>query len=154
MDEKDNFTPYAVVSKAVEWFKKPGYFDMKTVAEKPGNELYGPEGTVLGASDAYRHIVGSALYARKFGDFIAKNLGDYNEWKLSEQDRDVYKEESEMDRINNAIGLDIAKKAKTEEDVYRLAKEAIEKKKAFYYDNITANRKRIETDRKKAGMLN
>jgi hypothetical protein len=154
MDEKDKFTPYAVISKAVDWFNKPGYFDMKTVAEKPGNQLYGSEGTVLGASDAYRHLVGSALYARKFGETIAKGLGNYNEWKFSEQDRNLYKEESDMDRFNNALGLEIAKKAKTEEDVYRLAREAIENNKAFYYDNITANRKRIETDRKKEGMLN
>lgn len=152
MDKNDdNFTPFAIIK---DWYSRPGIFDIKEKAVDAGNKLYGSESTVLGASDAYRHIVGSALYARKFGDFIAKNLGDYNEWKFSEQDRDVYKEESDMDRINNAIGLDIAKKAKTEEDVYRLAKEAIEKKKAFYYDNITANRKRIETDRKKASMLN
>jgi hypothetical protein len=72
---------------------------------------------------------------------------------FSEQDRQLYKEESDMDRKNNAIGLEIARKAKTEEDVYRMAKEAIENKEAFYYDNITANRKRIETDAKKENML-
>jgi predicted RNase H-like HicB family nuclease len=108
----------------------------------------------MGASDAYRHIVGQALYARKFGETIAEAMGNYNEWKFSEQDREVYKEESDMDRKNNAIGLEIARKAKTEEDVYRMAQEAIKNKEAIYYDNETADKKRLETDRKKASMLN
>jgi hypothetical protein len=59
-----------------------------------------------------------------------------------------------MDRKNNAIGLEIARKAKTEEDVYRMAEEAIKNKEALYYDNETADKKRLETDRKKASMLN
>lgn len=152
MDKNDNnFTPFAIIR---DWYSKPGYFDMKRVAEKPGNELYGSKGTVMGASDAYRHIVGQALYARKFGETIAGAMGNFNEWKFSEQDRDVYKEESEMDRKNNAIGLEIARKAKTEEDVYRMAQEAIKNKEAIYYDNETADKKRLETDRKKASMLN
>jgi hypothetical protein len=151
MDKNDNnFTPFAIIR---DWYSKPGYFDMKRVAEKPGNELYGSGGTVLGASDAYRHIVGQALYARKFGETIAGAMGNIHEMNFSEQDRQLYKEESDMDRKNNAIGLEIARKAKTEEDVYRMAKEAIENKEAFYYDNITANRKRIETDAKKENML-
>lgn len=152
MDKNDNnFTPFAIIR---DWYSKPGYFDMKRVAEKPGNELYGSKGTVMGASDAYRHIVGQALYARKFGETIAGAMGNFNEWKFSEQNRDVYKEESEMDRKNNAIGLEIARKAKTEEDVYRMAQEAIKNKEAIYYDNETADKKRLETDRKKASMLN
>jgi hypothetical protein len=73
---------------------------------------------------------------------------------FSEQDRQLYKEESDMDRKNNAIGLEIARKAKTEEDVYRMAQEAIKNKEAIYYDNETADKKRLETDRKKASMLN
>jgi hypothetical protein len=152
MDKNDdNFTPFAIIR---DWYSKPGYFDMKSKAEVPGNKLYGSKGTVMGASDAYRHIVGQALYARKFGETIAGAMGNFNEWKFSEQDRDVYKEESEMDRKNNAIGLEIARKAKTEEDVYRMAQEAIKNKEAIYYDNETADKKRLETDRKKASMLN
>lgn len=150
MEKENKFTPFTIIAN---WYNKPGYFNMKEKAEKPGNELYGSGGTVLGASDAYRHIVGQALYARKFGETIAGALGKVNEMHLSEQNQKLYKEESDMDRKNNAIGLEIARKAKTEEDVYRMAKEAIENKEAFYYDNITANRKRIKTDAKKESML-
>lgn len=152
MDKNENnFTPFAIIRN---WYNKPGYFDMKAKAETPGNKLYGSEGTVLGASDAYRHIVGQALYARKFGETIAGTLGKVHEMHLSEQDQQLFKEESEMDKKNNAIGLRIAKEAKTEEDIYRLAQEAIKNKEAFYYDNETANKKRLETDRLKASMLN
>lgn len=152
MDKNDNnFTPFAIIR---DWYSRPGYFDMKAKAEVPGNKLYGSEGTVLGASDAYRHIVGQALYARKFGEPIAGALGKFHEMHFSEQDQQLYKEESNMDKKNNAIGLRIAREAKTEDDVYRMAQEAIKNKEAFYYDNETANKKRLETDRKKASMLN
>jgi len=152
MDKNDSsFTPFAIIR---DWYNKPGYFDMKAKAEVPGNKLYGSEGTVLGASDAYRHIVGQALYARKFGEAVAGAMGNLHEMYLSEQDQKLYKEESDMDRKNNAIGLRIAREAKTEEDVYRLAQEAIKNKEAVYYDNEIANKKRLETDRKKASMLN
>ena len=152
MDKNDNnFTPFAIIR---DWYSKPGYFDMKSKAETPGNTLYGSKGTVMGASDAYRHIVGQALYARKFGETIAGAMGNIHEMNFSEQDRQLYKEESDIDRKNNAIGLEIARKAKTEEDVYRMAQEAIKNKEAIYYDNETADKKRLETDRKKASMLN
>lgn len=148
---KDNFTPFAIIR---DWYNKPGYFDMKAKAEDPGNKLYGSKGTVLGASDAYRHIVGQALYARKFGEPIAGAMGKFHEMQFSEQDQQLYKEESDMDRHNNAIGLRIARDAKTEEDVYKMAEEAIKNKEAIYFDNETANKKRLETDRKKESMLN
>ena len=152
MDKNDdNFTPFAIIK---DWYSRPGIFDIKEKAVDAGNKLYGSEGTVLGASDAYRHIVGQALYARKFGEPIAGTMGKLREMYFSEQDQELYKEESDMDKKNNAIGLRIAKKAKTEEDVYRLAQEAIKNKEAFYYDNETATKKRLETDRKKASMLN
>lgn len=152
MDKNDdNFTPFAIIR---DWYSRPGIFDMKEKAEVPGNKLYGSKGTVLGASDAYRHIVGQALYARKFGEPIAGAMGKLHEMYFSEQDQQLYKEESDMDRHNNAIGLRIARDAKTEEDVYRMAQEAIKNKEAIYFDNETANKKRLETDRKKAEMLN
>jgi hypothetical protein len=151
MDKNDsNFTPFAIIR---DWYSMPGYFDMKQKAEIPGNKLYGSKGTVLGASDAYRHIVGQALYARKFGETIASAMGKLHEYQFSEQDKELYKQESDMDRHNNAIGLRIAREAKTEEDVYRLAQEAIKNKEAIYLDNEEANRQRLETDRKKESML-
>ena len=35
-----------------------------------------------------------------------------------------------------------------------MAQEAIKNKEAIYFDNETANKKRLETDRKKESMLN
>ena len=151
MEKENKFTPFTIIA---DWYNKPGYFNMKEKAETPGNSLYGSKGTVLGASDAYRHLVGQALYAKKFGETIAKTMGNMHEMYFSEQDRQVYKEETAMDRHNNNIGLRIAREAKTEEDIYRLAKEAIENKEALYYDNKTANEKRIEIDRLKESLLN
>ena len=55
-------------------------------------------------------------------------MGNIHEMYFSEQDRQVYKEETAMDRHNNNIGLRIAREAKTEEDIYRLAEEAIKNK--------------------------
>ena len=151
MEKENKFTPFTIIAN---WYNKPGYFDMKEKVETPGNTIYGSKGTVLGASDAYRHLVGQALYAKKFGETIAKVMGNMHEMYFSEQDRQVYKEETAMDRHNNNIGLRIAREAKTEEDIYRLAKEAIENKEALYYDNETEDKKRIETERLKASMLN
>lgn len=119
---EDNFTPFAIIR---DWYNKPGYFDMKAKAEIPGNKLYGSEGTVLGASDAYRHIVGQALYARKFGEPIAGAMGKFHEMQLSEQDQQLYKEESDMDRHNNAIGLRIAKEAKQKKKFIRWHKKQL-----------------------------
>lgn len=151
MEKENKFTPFTIIAN---WYNKPGYSNMKEKAEDPGNTLYGSKGTVLGASDAYRHLVGQALYAKKFGETIAKVMGNIHEMYFSEQDQEVYKEETAMDKHNNAIGLRIAREAKTEEDIYRLAEEAIKNKEALYYDNETADKKRIETDRLKASMLN
>lgn len=58
-------------------------------------------------SNDLRHQYVSALYARNLGDNWAKRLGDWNEiMDMSGSGR----EDTEIDKINNQIGRDYAKK--------------------------------------------
>lgn len=129
MADKGKFTPVAVV-------KWPNFFQSRNIALDKAKEAYGPREEHNARGDAYRHIVWQALLAKQYGDKTAKGMGDYHEAPLpawmggagTSPDPD----ETSMDQFNNAIGRQIAAQAKTEADIYRLAKEYVDSGKAKY----------------------
>lgn len=119
---KDKFTPYAVVASRV--------------AEKKAEETYSPREQHNARGDAYRHLVWQALMARNQSPAKAKLAGDYHEsfmpYLLGGGGFDQPSEEKQMDLYNNSLGRRIASQAKSEADIYRLAKEYIDKGIAKY----------------------
>lgn len=129
MADKGKFTPVAVV-------KWPNFFQSRNIALDKAKQAYGPTEEHNARGDAFRHIVWQALLAKQYGDVTAKGMGDYHEapipaW-MGGAGLDPDKDETSMDQFNNAIGREIASKAKTEEDIYRLAKEYVDSGKAKY----------------------
>lgn len=129
MADKGKFTPVAVV-------KWPNFFQSRNIALDKAKEAYGPTEEHNARGDAYRHIVWQALLAKQYGDKTAKGMGDYHEapipaW-LGGAGTSPDADETSMDQFNNAVGRQIAAQAKTEADIYRLAKEYVDSGKAKY----------------------
>jgi hypothetical protein len=123
------FTPVAVV-------KWPNFFQSRNIALDKAKQAYGPTEEHNARGDAYRHIVWQALLAKQYGDKTAKGMGDYHEapipaW-MGGAGMSPDQDETSMDQFNNAIGRQIAAQAKTEADIYRLAKEYVDSGKAKY----------------------
>jgi hypothetical protein len=128
-DMDGKFTPVAVV-------KWPNFFQSRNIALDKAKQAYGPTEEHNARGDAYRHIVWQALLAKQYGDKTAKGMGDYHEapipaW-MGGAGMSPDKDETSMDQFNNAIGRQIAAQAKTEADIYRLAKEYVDSGKAKY----------------------
>lgn len=129
MANKGKFTPVAVV-------KWPGLLESRKISLQKGKEVYGDVEEHNMRGDAYRHLVWQALMAKKYGELPAKGFADWHEapipaW-LGGAGTDPNMNEVAMDQQNNALGREIARKAKTEEDIYRLAKEYVDSGKARY----------------------
>jgi ATP:corrinoid adenosyltransferase len=132
MADKGKFTPIAVAKK--RW--PSGIKDIANIsgslaeATYPGNEQW------QGRGDAFRHIVWQALMAKQYGETAAKAAGFYHELPLGAAfkaaDTDQSDEEKQQDLYNNKLGIDIASKSKTVEDIYNFAKEAVDSGKAKY----------------------
>lgn len=78
-----------------------------------------------GPADAYRHIVGVAELRRRYGFLVAWGIATGNEVRGTHE-RNHPPELRGMDDHNNAIGLEIGAKARTYEEVVRLARAAID----------------------------
>lgn len=122
-----DFTPYAIVSK--------------NIAEKKAIDTYGKNKQYNAEGDAYRHLVWSALMAKKYGPETTANISGYHEsnmpfWLGGGGGLVPYlfpnqpANEKTMDTANNSLGLEIANKAKNEEEIYKLAKEYVDSGKA------------------------
>lgn len=78
-----------------------------------------------GPADAFRHIIGVAELRRRFGYGVAYVIATGNEvWGTHARSRSLASRE--MDDHNNAIGLAIGAKARTYEEVVRLAQAAMD----------------------------
>lgn len=73
-----------------------------------------------GPADAYRHILGIAEAARRYGPLPAFAAGEFNE-TFGSDDPDS----SDMDRINNRIALRISRTAKSRDEIVRMARAEI-----------------------------
>ena len=128
-DMDGKFTPVAVV-------KWPNFFQSRNIALDKAKQAYDSTEEHNMRGDAYRHIVWQALLAKQYGDKTAKGMGDYHEapipaW-MGGAGINPNPNETKMDQFNNAIGREIAAKAKTEADIYRLAKEYVDSGRAKY----------------------
>lgn len=101
-------------------------FSVNTYAIKKAESEYGPE--MLQDRDAYRHLIGIAMLAKRQGNKYAETVGKLHESMLpiigappGQTD-----EEKDMDTFNNVLGLEIAGKAKTDEDIFRMAREYVD----------------------------
>jgi hypothetical protein len=131
MADKGKFTPIAVTKK-----KWPNLLDARSNAINKAKELYGVTEEHNARGDAYRHLVWQALTAKRYGDSLASAMGNYHELGIPAMmggaGINPDPDEVAMDKFNNQLGRQIAKEAKTEEDVYRLAQEYIDSGKAKY----------------------
>lgn len=129
MADKSKFTPVAII----QW---PGFFKSRNISLDKAKEVYGPTEEHNMRGDAYRHLVWQALMSKKFGPDFARLVGEYHESRMPAMlgGAGIFpdEQEKEMDLYNNALGLEIAKQAKTPEDVYKLAKEYVDSGKAKY----------------------
>jgi hypothetical protein len=129
------FTPYAVVKTKTKT-KYPGFFDSAEVAGGLAEATYPPETQWQGKGDAFRHLVWQALLAKKYNSTVADYAGKYHELPLGQTLRaaalDQTDEEKAQDLYNNALGREIASKAKSVEDIYLLAKEYVDSGKAKF----------------------
>lgn len=88
---------------------------------------YGWKSRINGPGDAFRHLVGTALLAKKHGSPYAEFVTSLHEspylpffGALGHS-----KEDREMDLYNNRLGLELATQAKDYDDLVRMAKEYI-----------------------------
>lgn len=103
-----------------------GMSEEKRMVSEKGNQLYGKETELGGKSDAFRHIVFSAMLAQKYGDLPAETLSKVNEtftWNQPESQK-------EMDLANDAIGRKIGKSAKSLDEIFAMAQAEIDTGKA------------------------
>jgi hypothetical protein len=98
----------------------------KEFATNVGVETYGKESELGGKADAMRHITFSALASQQYSEPVAKTISVLNENITYNQSP----AEKSMDYANDAIGRDIAKKAKYKDEIVQMAKEAIDSGKA------------------------
>jgi len=89
-------------------------------------ETYGKKTELGGKADAMRHITFSALASQQYSEPVAKTISVLNE-NITYNQSDA---EKSMDYANDAIGRDIAKKAKSKDEIVQMAKEAIDSGKA------------------------
>ena len=82
--------------------------------------------------DAFRHLVGSALLAKRKGVPYAEFITGLHEakWLPVIGGMGNSPAETQMDTYNNTLGIDIAKKAKSYDDIVNLAKQYIETNRA------------------------
>jgi len=136
MAEKSKFTPVAVVNKRYP----SGITDIAAAAGGIAEGTYPLDEQWQGRGDAMRHIIWQALMAKQYGNFLANKAGQWHEVNLGDTLRpvthtaasDQSPEEKAQDLYNNMLGRAIAEKATSIEDIYRLAKEAVDTGKAKY----------------------
>lgn len=109
-----------LVQKAGEGI--PAIADSKKFAEEESIKAYGKETQHNGKADAMRHILFSALNSQNLTETGAKAVSFLHEHTEFNQP----KSEMNMDFFNDAIGREIARRAKSKEDMVKLAKEAVD----------------------------
>lgn len=105
-----------------------GYGEAMNKAEEKSTSEFSPSSQYQGEGDAMRHILFSALATKAYGSDkptkIMSYLNEYVKGALSEND------DRDMDLTNDTIGREIGLKAKSEEEIFKMAKEAVTSGKA------------------------
>jgi hypothetical protein len=89
-------------------------------------EYYDPKGEVAGEADAMRHLLFQAQLLQKYGEFPAKAIGYVHEYTSPSQPS----AEREMDLINDELGREIGRSAKSEQELIEMARRYIESGRA------------------------
>lgn len=111
-------------------------FTIKKPASWAAYNEYGDEGEVGGKTDALRHLLGAATLAKRQGPGYAETALNWHEnpnvpqflgggYGQREGDR-------QMDLHNNALGMEIAQKAKTYDEALSMAKKYVKEGKVKY----------------------
>lgn len=103
-----------------------GVADIPRRAERESVAAFGVKESGGGKADAMRHLMYQADLARKFNPTTANVVSRLYELTSPGQSSAEY----EMDLYNDALGRQIGERAKSDEDVVRLAREYVEKNKA------------------------
>lgn len=133
---ENEFTPFSIISG--------------DAAKRVSKEKYSGEDLLVGGkADAMRHLVWQATMAKKFGPTFSNLVGQWHETGLipawmggaggyfptfTERAAKQSPIEKEQDLVNNRLGREIAEKAETQEDIYRLAEQYINEGKAKLVD--------------------
>lgn len=130
----NKFTPYAVVKTKTKYPSSIG--DIAEAASGIAGGTYPETEQWQGRGDAMRHLVWQALMAKQYGNTLANAAGQYHELPLGAAlraaDFDQTPVEKAQDLYNNALGREIASKAKNIEDIYTLAKQYVETGRAKF----------------------
>lgn len=79
-----------------------------------------------GPADAYRHLIGAAEMQRRFGWALSRIVVNGNEyWRTHAPHEGQSPGSRQMDDHNNALGFGIGLRARSYEDVVRMAREAV-----------------------------
>jgi hypothetical protein len=106
------------------------YKESSDKAEKISQESYPADTQWLGEGDAMRHILFSAMATKAYGSTkTPKTLSWLNE-NIKGRFEGADEKERQMDLDNDTIGREIGLKAKDEEEMIKMAKEAIASKRA------------------------
>lgn len=126
MSDLDKFIPFAIVKDSYAAAEK---------ASKASEALYPEKEQWKGKGDAFRHMAWQALLQKQHPT-LAKVVGYYHELPIGRTlggaALEQTPEERQMDLANNALGRDIAMKAKNLDEMYKMLQDAIKSGKAKY----------------------
>jgi hypothetical protein len=105
-----------------------GVADIPQRAERESVAAFGVGESGGGKADAMRHLMYQADLSRRMNPKMAEIISQMYESKILAPGQPSA--EKEMDLYNDALGREIGRRAKTDEDVVRLAREYVEKNKA------------------------
>lgn len=112
----------------------PMFFSVPTYAETVAYEMYPGQSGQDDQQDAVRHMLAAATLARKYGPDWAERLGRWHEYKtsplaalksalgLGQMPRDY-----EQDIHNNALGIEMAKRAGSQKELEDLIQAAAQR---------------------------
>jgi len=108
--------------------EQPGFFSKLTdpftlnkLVTEEARQRHGIGEDVGGTGDAYRHLLASAILAKRHGPGYAETIGNMHEWRVPfiGAGFNPAPEDTAMDLHNNSLGRQIAQESKSYKDVQR-----------------------------------
>ena len=115
----------------------PMLFSVPTYAETVSHEMYPGQGGQFDQKDAARHMLAAGTLARKYGPGVAEVLGNLHEiktspgkWIGSKLGISEMPVDYEQDLHNNRVGIELAKRSKSQKDLEDLISAEAERAKS------------------------
>ena len=115
----------------------PMLFSVPTYAETVSHEMYPGQGGQFDQKDAARHMLAAGTLARKYGENAAEMLGNLHEiktspfkWIGSKLGISQMPVDYEQDLHNNRVGIELAKRSKSQKDLEDLINAEAERAKS------------------------